>query len=76
MTEMTKADALLIASMACFNEIPSKRVSYLKAIEVKSTYDLAARIDRYMREKFGKNAHELTDRAIKRLKGLDDGKAC
>ncbi len=67
--KMMEAEALLVAAMSCFNEIPSKRVHYLENIHVNTTYNLAAKIDRYMRKKFKKNSHELTKEMEKTLDG-------
>jgi hypothetical protein len=45
---MSKADELLKDALYCFNELPNKKISKQS---VKSTYELAKKIEMYFKEK-------------------------
>ena len=56
---LTEAERLLVLAGRCLNQIPSHPVQLPRAGEIRTSYDVAARIDDYLRRRFGRNAHEL-----------------
>jgi len=57
--DMTEAERLLVMAGKCLNEIPNRRVRLPDAPDIRSSYDVAARIDAYLARRFGKSAHQL-----------------
>ena len=56
---MIAAERLLVLAGRCLNQIPSHPVQIPRAGEIRTSYDVAARIDDYLRKRFGRSAHEL-----------------
>lgn len=71
--ELNEVDALLILAAAALNYPQNFHVSGMQTIGIKKSYDLSAKLDRVIRDKFGKNPPQLVSAAVEFLKGDQGG---